>query len=130
MQPIPGPRYPRPWQTYQWLRHPTELLTACRARYGEVFQLRCYGDGDMVVLAHPGRFARSLRRGMTRFISPKTRSLLACWACLAVCCRGAAFIKAMRRAILPALGQAQVKRHIDALAAGSGGVWLAEPRLL
>ncbi len=115
MQPIPGPRYPRPWQTYQWLRHPTELLTACRARYGEVFQLRCYGDGDMVVLAHPEAIRTVFAAGYDEVHQPKDAQFARLLGPASLFVAEGSVHQAMRRAILPALGQAQVKRHIEAL---------------
>ncbi|HNN90929.1 MAG TPA: cytochrome P450 [Pseudomonadota bacterium] len=115
MQRIPGPADPRPWQTYRWLRRPTELLADCRARYGDIFQLRCYGDGDMVVVAHPDAIRAVFAAGYEEVHQPKDEQFGRLLGPSSLFVAEGNIHQAMRKVVLPALGQAQVKRHIDEL---------------
>ncbi len=72
----PGPRSPRPLQTFEWLRRPYPYLEECRARYGETFTMSLMGLPRLVMFSNPehvkevftddgetleaGRFNRSL----------------------------------------------------------------------
>jgi cytochrome P450 family 135 len=48
-----GPRWPRALQTLWWAARPASLMKHCRRRYGDVFTIRPYGFGDIVLLADP-----------------------------------------------------------------------------
>jgi len=50
----PGPRWPRAVQTAWWAARPLSLMRYCRRRYGDVFTVRPYGFGDIVLVADPG----------------------------------------------------------------------------
>ena len=49
-----GPRWPRAVQTAWWAARPLSLMRYCRRRYGDVFTVRPYGFGDIVLVADPG----------------------------------------------------------------------------
>src|SRR4051794_320336 len=49
----PGPQWPRSVQTAWWATRPASLMNLCRRRYGDVFTIRPYAFGDIVVLADP-----------------------------------------------------------------------------
>ena len=49
----PGPRWPRAVQTALWAARPGPFLERCRRRYGDLFTVRPYGFGDIVVVADP-----------------------------------------------------------------------------
>ena len=49
----PGPRWPRAIQTAWWAARPDSMMNLCRRRYGDVFTIRPYAFGDVVVLADP-----------------------------------------------------------------------------
>jgi hypothetical protein len=49
----PGPRWPRALQTVWWAARPASLMSLCRRRYGDVFSVRPYAFGNIVVLADP-----------------------------------------------------------------------------
>jgi cytochrome P450 len=49
----PGPRWPRALQTVWWATRPNSMMSLCRSRYGDVFTVRSYVFGDVVVLADP-----------------------------------------------------------------------------
>jgi len=49
----PGPPLPMPVQTAVWSRQARRLLYACQDRYGDVFRLRIFREGDWIVLADP-----------------------------------------------------------------------------
>src|SRR5436190_11361508 len=49
----PGPRWPRAAQTVWWAARPLSLMRRCRRRYGDVFTVRPYRFGDIVLLADP-----------------------------------------------------------------------------
>jgi cytochrome P450 len=50
----PGPHWPRAVQTAWWAVRPLSLMRHCRRRYGDVFTVRPYGFGDIVLVADPG----------------------------------------------------------------------------
>jgi len=50
----PGPRWPRAAQTAWWAARPLSLMRYCRRRYGDVFTVRPYGFGNIVLVADPG----------------------------------------------------------------------------
>lgn len=50
----PGPRLPRWAQTVLWALRPLYFLKSARRRFGDVFTLRTYVFGNIVVLADPG----------------------------------------------------------------------------
>jgi cytochrome P450 len=50
----PGPHWPRAIQTAWWAARPLSLMRYCRRRYGDVFTVRPYGFGDIVLVADPG----------------------------------------------------------------------------
>lgn len=49
----PGPRWPRTVQTAWWAARRESLLNLCRRQYGDVFTVRPYAFGDIVVIADP-----------------------------------------------------------------------------
>ena len=49
----PGPRWPRAAQTAWWAARPLSLMRYCRRRYGDVFTVRPYGFGNIVLIADP-----------------------------------------------------------------------------
>jgi cytochrome P450 len=49
----PGPRLPRALQTALWAARPISFMQRARRRYGDVFTIRPYAFGDIVVLADP-----------------------------------------------------------------------------
>jgi len=49
----PGPRLPRALQTVLWAARPISFLKRARRRHGDVFTVRPYAFGDVVVLANP-----------------------------------------------------------------------------
>jgi cytochrome P450 len=49
----PGPRLPRALQTVLWAVRPIWFMQHARRRYGDVFTIRPYAFGDVVVLANP-----------------------------------------------------------------------------
>src|SRR5258707_924164 len=49
----PGPRMPRALQTALWAARPIWFMQMARRRYGDVFTVRPYAFGDVVVLANP-----------------------------------------------------------------------------
>jgi cytochrome P450 len=49
----PGPRLPRALQTVLWAVRPIWFMQRARRRYGNVFTIRPYAFGDVVVLADP-----------------------------------------------------------------------------
>jgi cytochrome P450 len=49
----PGPRLPRALQTVLWAARPIWFMQHARRRYGDVFTIRPYAFGDVVVLANP-----------------------------------------------------------------------------
>jgi cytochrome P450 len=49
----PGPHWPRALQTAWWATRPTSLMNFCRRRYGDVFTVRPYAFGNIVVVADP-----------------------------------------------------------------------------
>jgi cytochrome P450 len=49
----PGPRLPRALQTVLWAVRPIWFMQRARRRYGNVFTIRPYAFGDIVVLADP-----------------------------------------------------------------------------
>jgi cytochrome P450 len=49
----PGPRMPRALQTVLWAARPIWFMQMARRRYGDVFTIRPYAFGDVVVLADP-----------------------------------------------------------------------------
>jgi cytochrome P450 len=49
-----GPRWPRAVQTAWWATRPVSLMRHCRRRYGDVFTVRPYGFGNIVLVADPG----------------------------------------------------------------------------
>jgi hypothetical protein len=49
----PGPRLPRALQTVLWAARPQWFMHHARRRYADVFTIRPYAFGDMVVLANP-----------------------------------------------------------------------------
>jgi cytochrome P450 family 135 len=49
----PGPRLPRWLQTVMWAVRPISFMKRTRRRYGDVFALRPYAFGEVVVLADP-----------------------------------------------------------------------------
>jgi cytochrome P450 family 135 len=51
----PGPRWPRALQTAWWAARPASLMNLCRRRYGDVFTVRPYAFGNVVVLADPAQ---------------------------------------------------------------------------
>src|SRR6187397_2840883 len=53
-----GPRLPRAVQTLWWATRPTSLMKACRRRYGDVFRIRPYGFGDIVLISDPEEIKR------------------------------------------------------------------------
>ncbi len=57
----PGPRAPRPLQTYLWLTRPTRVFDHCARRYGDPFTLRLLLAGDMVYFAHPAAVEQIFR---------------------------------------------------------------------
>jgi cytochrome P450 family 135 len=50
----PGPRLPRALQTVLWAARPVWFMRRARRRYGDVFTIRPYAFGNVVVLADPG----------------------------------------------------------------------------
>src|SRR2546422_7026689 len=49
----PGPRLPRAVQTVLWAARPVAFMQHARRRYGDVFTIRPYAFGNLVVLADP-----------------------------------------------------------------------------
>lgn len=49
----PGPRLPRALQTLLWAARPIWFMHRARRRYGNLFTIRPYGFGDVVVVADP-----------------------------------------------------------------------------
>ena len=49
----PGPRLPRIAQTAWWATRPMAFMRRCQARYGDLFTIRIYGFGNIVMLADP-----------------------------------------------------------------------------
>jgi cytochrome P450 family 135 len=49
----PGPRWPRAAQTAWWAARPLSFMRHCQRRYGDVFTVRPYGFGNIVLLADP-----------------------------------------------------------------------------
>ena len=49
----PGPRLPRALQTVLWAARPIWFMQRARRRYGDVFTIRPYAFGRIVVLADP-----------------------------------------------------------------------------
>jgi cytochrome P450 family 135 len=50
----PGPRWPRAVQTAWWAARPLSFMRYCRRRYGDVFTVRPYAFGNIVLVANPG----------------------------------------------------------------------------
>ncbi len=115
MDVIPGPRAPRALQTYRWLRYPTELLDDCAARYGEVFRLRCYGDGDMVVLAEPTAIRQVFAADYDAVHQPKDAQFARLLGPSSLFVAEGELHQRLRRAVLPALSHARLREHILAL---------------
>lgn len=53
-----GPRSSTITQTARWLTQPLTFLDECAQRYGNVFSLRLFGVGDMIVVAEPDLIRR------------------------------------------------------------------------
>jgi cytochrome P450 family 135 len=49
----PGPRMPRALQTVLWAARPLSFMRRARRRHGDLFTIRPYAFGDIVVLANP-----------------------------------------------------------------------------
>jgi cytochrome P450 len=49
----PGPRLPAPLQSLLWVLRPIPFAEWCRRRYGDVFTLRSYVYGNVVMVADP-----------------------------------------------------------------------------
>ena len=49
----PGPRLPRLAQTAWWAARPPSFVSHCQSRYGNIFTIRIFGFGNIVVLADP-----------------------------------------------------------------------------
>src|SRR5437870_7770805 len=49
----PGPRLPRALQTVLWAARPIWFMQRAHRRYGDVFTIRPYAFGDVVILADP-----------------------------------------------------------------------------
>jgi len=49
----PGPRLPRAMQTVLWAARPIGFMQRARRRHGDVFTVRPYAFGDIVVLSNP-----------------------------------------------------------------------------
>ena len=83
-----------------------------------------YGDGDMVVLDSPEAIRTVFAAGCDEVHQPKDAQFARLLGPASLFVAEGSVHQAMRRAILPALGQAQVERHIDALLSSgpSGGV--------
>lgn len=115
MQTPPGPQYPRFWQTYLWLRRPTEFLDECSARYGDIFSLRCYGDGDMVVTSHPEAIRQVFAASYEEVHQPKDVQFGRLLGPHSLFVAEGEVHQVMRRIVLPALNHTQMKRHLDQL---------------
>ena len=77
MRSIPGPQSSRLIQTLNWRYRPTELLTDCAARYGEIFRLRTYMDGDLVMVVHPDAIQQIFACGYEQVHQPKDEQFAA-----------------------------------------------------
>jgi cytochrome P450 family 135 len=49
----PGPRMPRPVQTFGWVKRPMPFMERCRDRYGDAFTLRIAHEGTWVLMSDP-----------------------------------------------------------------------------
>jgi cytochrome P450 len=49
----PGPKLPRLAQSVRWIGRPTEFMTNCTRRYGDIFTVRLLGVGRIVFVCDP-----------------------------------------------------------------------------
>ena len=72
----PGPRLPKPVQTYRFVRRPVEFFEGCAERYGDAFTLRLYGPGDVVLVSDPPSLKRLFAADGVNTIAPGRNIIL------------------------------------------------------
>lgn len=111
----PGPGSPRAVQTYHWLRRPTEFLTECAARYGEIFTIGAYMDGPFVMTSNPEAIQQIFAATYEDMHQPKDDEFGRLLG------RGSLFIlegqghRRMRRFIMPTMSPERMKGITDSV---------------
>ena len=109
MTSIPGPQSSRLIQTLNWRYRPTEFLSDCAARYGEIFRLRTYMDGDLVMVVHPDAIQQIFACGYEQVHQPKDEQFAALLGRSSLFVLEGAAHQQLRRAVLPILGPGPMK---------------------
>src|SRR3954447_9693059 len=73
----PGPSWPKAAQTALWAARPLTMMRHCRRRYGDVFTVRLYGFGDMVVVGDPAGIKDMFARNREAFHAGEANEALA-----------------------------------------------------
>ncbi|MFO0576321.1 MAG: cytochrome P450 [Polyangia bacterium] len=92
-----------------WRYRPTEFLTDCAARYGEIFRLRTYMDGDLVMVVHPDAIQQIFACGYEQVHQPKDEQFAALLGRSSLFVLEGAAHQQLRRAVLPILGPGPMK---------------------
>lgn len=108
----PGPDSPRAVQTWRWLRRPTEFMEDCAARYGEIFSLRTYMDGDMVMTSNPEAIQQIFAANYDEVCQTKDEEFGQLLGRASLFILEGAEHQQMRRAVMPALSHAQMKNTV------------------
>lgn len=106
---LPGPQSSRLIQTLNWRYRPTEFLTDCAARYGEIFRLRTYMDGDLVMVWNPEAIQQIFACGYEQVHQPKDEQFAALLGGSSLFVLEGAAHQQLRRAVLPILGPGPMK---------------------
>src|SRR5260370_1388552 len=72
-----GPRLPRALQTALWAARPIWFMRRARRRYGDVFTIRPYAFGDVVVLADPNHIKEVFTGNRDVFAAGKANAAMA-----------------------------------------------------
>src|SRR5258708_19285553 len=73
----PGPRLPRALQTLLWAARPIWFMQRARRRYGDVFTIRPYAFGNIVVLADPEHIKQVFTGDRDVFAAGKANAAMA-----------------------------------------------------
>src|SRR5438105_13691206 len=74
--PPPGPRVPRWIQTVLWAVRPLPFMQWARRRYGDLFTVRPYAFGNIVVLANPEHIKEVFTGGRDVFAAGKANAAM------------------------------------------------------